>query len=483
MPPGSWQARLTARDPSLRVHLIGVGGTGISAIAQVLLEIGVQVYGSDRRLNAATARLAAAGATIFPQQSAANLAARPKSQYPDVVLISSAVDEANPERRAAEALGIPIVKRVDFLPVLLAHRRVIAVAGTHGKSTTTAMLIRILHDAGLAPGYIVGAELPGLGNAAAGKSDFFIIEADEYDRMFLGLNPAAAIITNVEWDHPDCYPTPAGFRRAFMQFVDTVDRQGLVISCLDDEGAEQLRAYALSRGPGWITYGLAPEANLRADDVTLIAGAGSTAEISCWEMPCGQLELQVPGLHNVRNALAAAAAAVWCDISMADALAGLAGYQGVARRFELKGEAAGVLVYDDYAHHPTELTATLDAARRRFPSRRIWAVFQPHTYSRTRHLLDAMAASFDAADQVIVSDIYAARESSDGMTNAADIVAAGNHPAMRHIARLEDVAAYLADHAAAGDVVITLGAGDGYRVGEWLLDRLHARSTKTEPSP
>lgn len=483
MPAGSWQARLMARDPSLRVHLMGIGGTGISAIAQVLLEMGVQVYGSDRQLNAATARLAAAGATIFPQQSAANLAARPKSQYPDVVLISSAVDETNPERRAAEALGIPVVKRLDFLPVLLADRRVIAVAGSAGKSTTTAMLISILNDAGLAPGYIVGAELPKLGNAAAGKSNFFIIEADEYDRMFLGLNPAAAIITNVEWDHPDCYPTPAGFRRAFMQFVDTVDRQGLVISCLDNEGAEQLRAYALSRGPEWITYGLAPEANLRADDVTLVAGAGSTAEISCWEMPCGRLELQVPGLHNVRNALAAAAAAVWCDIPIADALASLSRFQGVARRFELKGEVAGVLVYDDYAHHPLKVTATLDAARRRFPKQRIWAIFQPHTFSRTRYFLHEMASSFDLADQVIVTDIYAARESGDGTTNAADIVAAGDHPAMRHIARLEDVAAYLADHVAAGDVVITLGAGDGYRVGEWLLDRLRARSAKTEPAP
>src|SRR5690606_38371261 len=208
--------------------------------------------GSDRQANAATARLAEAGATTFPQQSAANLAARPKAQCPDIVLISSAVNESNPERRAADALGIPVVKRMDFLPVLLANRRVIAVAGAHGKSTTTAMLISILDDAGLAPGYIVGAELPHLGNAAAGQSDLFVIEADEYDYMFLGLNPTVAVVTNVEWDHPDCYPTPASFRRAFMQFVDTVNRQGLVVSCFDDEGAEQLRAYALSRGPEWI---------------------------------------------------------------------------------------------------------------------------------------------------------------------------------------------------------------------------------------
>ncbi len=475
-PATSWQTRLLARDPSLHVHLLGIGGTGLSAIAKVLLEMGIRVSGSDRQANAATARLAEAGATIFPQQSAANLAARPKAQCPDIVLISSAVNESNPERRAADALGIPVVKRMDFLPVLLANRRVIAVAGAHGKSTTTAMLISILDDAGLAPGYIVGAELPHLGNAAAGQSDLFVIEADEYDYMFLGLNPTVAVVTNVEWDHPDCYPTPASFRRAFMQFVDTVNRQGLVISCFDDEGAEQLRAYALSRGPEWITYGLSPGADVRATVVTPVAGRGSVAEVECWDMPCGKFELQVPGLHNVRNALAAAAAAVWCDVPMSDALASLSRYQGVARRFEHKGEVAGVIVYDDYAHNPTKVAATLDAARRRFPHQRIWAVVQPHTYSRTRALLREMAASFDAADQVIVTDIYAARESDDGSVSAADVVAASSHPAIRHIARLEDAAAYLAAEVAAGDVVITLGAGDGYRVGELLLDQLRARS-------
>ncbi|RIK58634.1 MAG: UDP-N-acetylmuramate--L-alanine ligase [Chloroflexi bacterium] len=478
---GTWQARLLARDPALRVHLLGIGGAGLSAIAQVLLEMGVQVSGSDRRPSPVTARLAAAGATIFPAQSAANLAARPKAHYPDVVLISSAIDEANPERRAAEALGIPVVKRLDFLPVLLANRRVLAVAGSAGKSTTTAMLISILSDAGLAPGYIVGADLPDLGNAAAGQSDYFVIEADEYDRMFLGLNPAAAIITNVEWDHPDCYPTPASFRRAFMQFVDTVDRHGLVVSCRDDEGAEQLRAYALSRGPEWMTYGLSPEANLRASDVALVEGGGSTAEIECWEMPCGRLDLQVPGIHNIRNALAAAAAAVWCDVPMADAFASLARYRGVARRFERKGEAAGVVVYDDYAHHPIKVAATLEAARQRFPQQRIWAVFQPHTFSRTRHFLHEMAASFAAADQVIVTDIYAAREVDDGTVRAAAIVAASDHPAIRHIARLEDAADYLAAHVAAGDVVITLGAGDGYRVGEMLLEQLAAHAPEAAP--
>jgi UDP-N-acetylmuramate--alanine ligase len=472
VPIPTWQERLLARDHALRIHLLGIGGAGLSAIATVLLDMGVQVSGSDRRASAATARLAAAGATVYPQQSATNLTALPAAQRPAVVLISSAVDPSNPERQAAESLGIPVVKRSEFLPALLAHRRVLAVAGAHGKSTTTAMLIQILGEAGLAPGYIVGADLPGFGNASAGQSDYFVIEADEYDRMFLGLAPAVAIITNVEWDHPDYYPTAASFRRAFHQFVDTVNRRGLIISCRDDEGAEQLRAYAASRGPDWITYGFDPEANLRATEVELVEEGGAAAEVICWEMPCGRLELLVPGLHNVRNALAAVAAAGWCDVPVAQALASLGHFQGAARRFERKGEAGGVLVVDDYAHNPTKVKAALSAARQRYPRRRIWAVVQPHTFSRTRTLLHAMAASFADADQVIVTDIYAAREFDNGTVSAADLVAASPHPAIRYIGALDDAADYLIENVAPGDVVITLGAGDGYRIGELLLDHL-----------
>ncbi len=280
-----------------------------------------------------------------------------------------------------------MVKRFDFLPALLAGRRVIAVAGTHGKSSTTAMIVHILTRAGLAPGYIIGAELPGVGNATAGTSPYFVIEADEYDHMFLGLNPTVAVITNVEWDHPDFYPTPASFRRAFMQFVDSVDRHGLIIICRDDEGAEQLRSHGFSRGPDWITYGLDPAADLQATNLQPIAGGGHQTEIIHWGLPGGTLTLEVPGQHNVRNALAAIAAAVWCEVPLADACKALQSYGGVARRFQQLGEVNNVLIIDDYAHHPTEINATLSAARQRFPTRRIWAIFQPHTFSRTRNLL------------------------------------------------------------------------------------------------
>jgi UDP-N-acetylmuramate--alanine ligase len=468
----AWQIRLAERDPLLRIHLLGIGGAGMSPIAHVLLDMNMKVSGSDRQPNAMTARLAARGATIAPTQTADNLLNLPPDQRPDVVLISSAVNSENPERQAAETLGIPVVKRFDFLPALLAGRRVIAVAGTHGKSSTTAMIVHILLSAGLAPGYIIGAEMPGVGNAAAGKSPYFVIEADEYDHMFLCLKPAVAVITNVEWDPPDFYPTAASFRRAFMRFVGNVNRSGLVITCRDDAGAEQLHAYGSSRGPEWITYGLDPAADLQAVNVQSVAGNGYQADMIHWGMPASKLLLAVPGQHNVRNALAAIAAAVWCDVPIEDAARALHSYAGVARRFQQVGEVGGVLVIDDYAHHPTEIKATLNAARNRFPSRRIWAVFQPHTFSRTRNLLDEIARSFTDADQVIVTNIFAAREKDDGTISPAAVVAASPHPAIRHIGDLVESAEYLTDHVEPGDVVIVLGAGDSYRIGELLLAQL-----------
>jgi UDP-N-acetylmuramate--alanine ligase len=476
-----WATRLGQRDPQLHIHLIGIGGTGLGPIARVLLDQGMTVSGSDRQPNAATAALAGHGATVFPQQVAANLLDYPAGERPHVVLISSAIDATNPERQAAEQLGIPVVKRADFLPALLARRRVIAVAGTAGKTTTTAMVVHILHAAGRAPGYIIGADVPGSSSAAAGTDDLFVIEADEYDRMFHGLHPSIAVVTNIEWDHPDHYPTPAAFRRAFRQFIDRVDRRGLIITCRDDAGAEQLRDYAYSRGPDWITYGLHSAADLQAAEVQAVPGSGYTAEVRQWGMPADKLTLQVPGLHNVRNALAAAAAAGACDVPLPDALAALSSYQGAARRFEQKGEAGGVLVIDDYAHHPTKIAATLSAARARFPGRRLWAVFQPHTYSRTRTLLQETAASFDDADQVIITDIYAAREIDDGSVSADDLAAASPHPHIRHISGLDVAARYLAAQVQPGDVVITLGAGDGYRIGELLLQELAARTPEAHP--
>ena len=467
----SWQQRLSQADPSLRVHLLGIGGAGLGPIAWVLHELGVQVSGSDRQANEQTARLQKAGIPLFLEQRAENLTQMPPEQRPHLLLMSSAVGPDNPERQAAEDLGIPVVKRSQFLPALLAQRRLIAVAGSHGKSTTSAMIAQALQDAGVDAGYILGSSLEGYGNARAGSAPWFVLEADEYDHMFLGLRPTVAVITNVEWDHPDCYPTPASFRRAFAQFTDNVHREGVVISCGDDPGAEQLRLFGPSRRQ-WITYGLTEEVDIQAQEPVAGTNGGYRAQVCWWQAPIGELRLQVPGLHNLRNALAALAVARFCGVDAPQALASLGRFPGIARRFQLKGEAGGVTVIDDYAHHPTEIRATLAAARHRFPDRRIWAVFQPHTFSRTRQLLQEMAASLEEADQVIVTDIYPAREQDDGSVHAGQIVAASPHPAIRHIPSLEEAARHLARAVETGDVVITLGAGDGYRVGEWLLEAL-----------
>jgi UDP-N-acetylmuramate--alanine ligase len=468
-PEADWQARLASRDASLRVHLIGIGGTGLSAIAKVLLEMSIQVSGSDRQTSAALDKLAATGARILIGQNAANLLDLPADVRPDVVLLSSAVDAANPERQAAQELGLPLVKRSEFLPALLADRRLIAIAGTHGKTTTTAMTVQVLRRAGIDCGYIIGSETPVYGSAAAGDAPEFVLEADEYDHMFLGLRPQVAVITNVEWDHPDCYPTPASFRRAFMQFTDNVEREGVIIACADDPGATHVHDYAPTRGPRWLLYGTQAGADLRASNLRPVPGSGIEADLDWWNAPSGRLRLAVAGVHNVRNALAALAVAASCGVPTEAALAALADYRGSARRFEWKGEGRGVTVIDDYAHHPTEVVATLAAARQRYPDRRIWAVFQPHTYSRTRHMLYQMGESFAAADEVIVLDIYAAREVDDGSVTAAELVATSPHPSIRHIRAIADAAAYLADHAASGDIVLTLGAGDGNQVGERLL--------------
>ena len=466
-----WQERLGKSDPTLRVHLLGIGGAGLTPIAIILHESGLIVSGSDAQTSARTENLQRLGIRVYPSQIAENLSSLPTDQRPDVVLISSAVSTENPERRAAELLGIPVVKRREFLAVLLAERAVIAVAGTHGKSTTTAMIVHALHENGIDAGYIIGADLPRYGNAHRGSAEWFVIEADEYDRMFLGLSPQVTVVTNAEWDHPDCYPSEASFQRAFAQFVDQTQHDGLVVTCGDDDGAEELRTFAPTRGR-WISYGMAADAELRAVTPTVAANGCYTAEILWWGAPLITLSLSVPGVHNVWNATAALAVARYCGISVKDAASALRQFTGIARRFEWKGEAMGVTVIDDYAHHPTEVMATLSAARARFGTRRIWAIFQPHTFSRTRQMLYEMAVSFTHADRVIVTDIYAAREKDDGTLNAGELVAASDHPAIRHIGGLEAIAAYLAENVTSGDVVITLGAGTSYRIGEMLLKLL-----------
>jgi UDP-N-acetylmuramate--alanine ligase len=478
IPP--WQKRLQESPQSLRVHIMGIGGTGMGPIARVLLQMGVQVSGSDRQTGPSTAALAAQGARIFASQSAANLQAFSPADLPHLVLISSAVAPENPERQAAEQQGLPVVKRAAFLPALLAQRQTIAVAGTHGKTTTTGMIAHILQQNGLAPGYIIGADVPGLGISAAGQSPYFVIEADEYDRMFWGLHPHIAVVTNVEWDHPDCFPTEAEFFDAFRQFLSQVRADGHVISCYDDSGAEKLRRDWQNVPTNWITYGTQPQAQLRA----YIADSSTDSstdhiQVLAQENVQGKLELAVPGLHNVRNALAAIAAAQLCGVPYARALASLATFRGSSRRFEIIGTARDVTVIDDYGHHPTEVAATLAATRSRYPDRVIRAVFQPHTFSRTRLLLAEMASCFEDADHALITDIYPAREQDDGSVHARQIAETSAHPGLRYTGTLDATAQHLMQTVEPGDVVIVLSAGDATRIGRELLAHLARPSDDT----
>ena len=467
-----------------RIHLVGIGGTGLSAIAGYLLERGFAISGSDQRPNEATDELAARGTPIFhghhPEHvTGAGLNLPPAS----LVLISSAVADANPEVVAAHAAGIPVVKRADLLGPLLAGQHGIGVAGTHGKTTTTSMIATVLLRAGMDPSFIVGGRLdmsPAEGaltstaiSSRAGQGPF-VIEADEYDHMFLGLRLEVAVVTNVEWDHVDCYPTPGDFAAAFRRFIGQLPADGLLVTCADNAGALALRD-AAPAGVQVYTYGITEPADWEARDVRPNAAGGLDAEVWFQGQPVATLNLSVPGRHNVRNALAALAVAHWHHIKPGWAAAMLRDFKGAGRRFELVGEAGGVTVIDDYAHHPTEVAATLSAARMRYGTRRIWAVFQPHTYSRTQALLHDFAHSFEDADEALFLDIYAAREKIDLGMHSRLLVAAVDHPSAHYLGAIEAAADYLLAHVEPDDVVITMSAGDGNRVGTLLLAGLRAR--------
>ncbi|MEZ0395791.1 MAG: UDP-N-acetylmuramate--L-alanine ligase [Anaerolineales bacterium] len=455
-----------------RVHLIGIGGSGLSAIARVLLEMGYRVSGSDRLAAPILRDLQAAGATIMIGHRPENVAAA------DVVVRSSAIPDDNPEVLAARAAGIPVLKRADFLGELMTGRTGIAVAGTHGKTTTTAMIAWVLSEAKTDPTFIVGGVLNNLGvNARAGEGDFFVIEADEYDHMFLGLKPVIEVITNIEHDHPDCYPTPEDFQQAFLDFARLLPPTGLLVACGEDPGACRLMDEVEKSGRNVLAYALRPrtaECDRKPDAFATMLVANERGGFTFSASVIGKaaiVDLQVPGLHNVRNALAALTVAKLLGLPLEQAAEALSTFSGAGRRFEVRGERGGVTVVDDYAHHPTEIRATLSAARARYPGRRLWAVWQPHTYSRTRALFDGFVGAFEDADQVIVTEIYAAREPKQDFS-AREIVAAMNRPSAHFIAELGAVSAYLLDHLRPGDVLLVLSAGDADQISTQVLDRL-----------
>ena len=450
------------------VHLVGIGGIGMSGIARVLLEEGYRVSGSDLRVSPLTEALVGLGGTVYEGHATKNIAGA------DLVVLSSAVPPHNPEVVAAQESGIPVVSRAQILGELMKGRYGVAVAGTHGKTTTSAMIALILDRAGLDPTIIVGGVIPELGsNAKAGKGKYIVLEADEYQRTFLGLSPSVAVVTNIEMDHPDYFRDLEDICQAYLEFVRLVPPEGEIFLCSDDPMAQRLQEEPYLAEI--TTYGLGPRARWRAADLAANAAGGSNFRVLASSRPRGEFNLRIPGRHNVRNGLAALAVADYLGIDLMEAGKTLAQFRGVERRFEVKGEASGVIVIDDYAHHPSEIKATLAAARERYPERRVWAVFQPHTYSRTKALLSDFAASFGDADQVVVTDIYPARESDDLGVNSQKLLAAMNHQGVHYIGALSDVVVMLCQQLRGGDLLITLGAGDIYQVGEEVLARLKRR--------
>jgi len=451
-----------------RVHFVGIGGSGMAPLAQVLLESGLRVQGSDLRASATTARLAAAGARVFEGHRAEQV------EGVELVVISSAVPADNPELLRARALGLTIVKRAEVWGELMRRQRTIAVAGTHGKTTTSAMIATLLSGAGLDPTFMVGGELLESGSGARlGRGPYLVAEADEFDGSFLKFVPWTAVLTNIEADHLDYYGSLDAIVAAFQRFVALLPADGHAVLCWDDP---RVRALALPGGTSLASYGFAEDAEWRATAVQPNEAGGNDFELLRDGERVGTFRLQLPGRHNVSNALAALAVGGLLGVSSEAAYEALAGFRGTRRRLELRGVAGGVKVYDDYAHHPTEVKATLAAARERHAGR-LWVVFQPHTYHRTKQLLPEFATAFALADRVLITDIYLppGREVDTVGITARDLLRAMDHPGAAYVGSLDAAVAYLERALRPGDWVLTMGAGDVYGVAEVILARLGER--------
>lgn len=453
-------------------HFIGIGGTGLSAIARLLLEKGEIVSGSDRVLSPFAEELARDGATVYKGHNAQNVAGA------DLVVRSSAIADDNPEVTEARKRGIPVYKRADFLGCLMEDKIGIAVAGAHGKTTTTGMISWMLFALGRDPSFIIGSTLSNLKtNARAGRGRPFVIEADEYDRMFLGLKPFYAVVTNIEHDHPDCYPTFEEMYAAFESFAALVPADGALIACLDDPAANALIHSARKAGRFVVAYGLKGEQTLNAPQFTLArnlnpntrGGFDFEAVSNLFhETESISVSLQVPGAHNVQNSLAALSVAALLGLPPKKAAEALGEFRGTGRRFEVIGEANSVTIINDYGHHPTEIKSTLAAARARYPGRRIWAVWQPHTYSRTQTLFEHFVKAFNDADEVLVTEVYASREPKQDFTSAM-VVSSMRHNSAHFVAGLDDAAKYLLENLRPGDVLIVFSAGDADQVSANVL--------------
>ena len=449
--------------PTQRIHFIGIGGIGMSGIAEILLTMGYPVSGSDLKRSPATERLVGMGARVFEGHAAANVVAS------DVVVTSSAVGRENPEVVEARARKIPVIQRAEMLAELMRLKYGIAVAGMHGKTTTTSMVAAVLAAGGLDPTVVVGGRVNALGsNARLGNSQYLVAEADESDRSFLKLSPVLGVVTNLDREHMDCYRDMADVEEAFVEFMDRVPFYGASTACVDNA---LLRAVLPRVRRRLYTYGESEDADFRLQALEKSDGNFSRFEVNYKGLVLGPFALHVPGKHNVLNATAAVAVGVQLGVAPEQIAAGLDSFRGVDRRFQVKGTARGVTVVDDYGHHPTEILATLRAARE-CGYGRVLVLFQPHRFTRTRDLMKQFVGAFGDADRVEVLDIYAASEAPIAGVTAAALVNAIGRDGVRYAPSVNDGVEALVRDARDGDVILTLGAGSVSQAGALLLERL-----------
>jgi UDP-N-acetylmuramate--alanine ligase len=448
-----------------RVHFIGIGGVGMSGLAELLLSLGFTVSGSDRQQSSITKRLETLGAAVQYDHSVHYV------KQADIAVYSSAIREDNAERMHAREHAIPLMRRAEMLGEFMRAKFSVGIAGTHGKTTTTSLIGQILHDAGLNPTVVVGGILRHYGsNAIMGAGEVLVAEADEYDRSFLKMFPSIAVVTNIEADHLDCYADISDIKRAFTQYMNSVPFYGAIVACIDDTNVKEvLRACQRPI----ITYGVDPGADYSAQRVGFIGGK---ARFSLFRSatPLADITLTIPGMHNVKNACAACAVACELGVSPAACAESLSRFSGIKRRFEIVGVERGITVIDDYAHHPSEISATIAAAKTAGYTR-VVAVFQPHLYTRTRDFMDGFAESLCGADQAVVTGIYKSREEKIPGVDAASIVLKAKergHANATYVEKKEDVVEHLAPALRKGDAVIVMGAGDIGEICGPLLERI-----------
>jgi UDP-N-acetylmuramate--alanine ligase len=455
------------------IHFVGIGGIGMSGIAEVLLNLGYKVSGSDLKSSAVTQRLASLGATVFEGHQAENVAGA------EVVVTSSAIATENPEVLEARNRHIPVIQRAEMLAELMRLKYGIAIAGMHGKTTTTSMVAAVLAAGGLDPTVVVGGRVDAMGsNARLGKSQYLVAEADESDRSFLKLSPILSVVTNIDREHMDCYRSMREIKQAFLDFMDRVPFYGGIVACNDDPLLRRLLPQVQRRV---LTYGTrrGSDFHIRLGKAAFDQTEGrpvSQFQVSYQGKNLGDFRLQVPGAHNVLNAAAAIAVGVALDIGAEAIHAALENFRGVDRRFQLRGKAGGVSVIDDYGHHPTEIRATLAAARQ-CGFGRIHVIFQPHRYTRTRDLMNEFATAFENADSLCVLEIYAASEKPiEGVTGEALAQNIGNNSRnVRFVNSFSEAAGAAAAAAQAGDMILTLGAGSVSQLGPMILEKLEVR--------